>query len=1475
MANHTPIATVLSVTGEVYVRNEEGQLRLLEVGDTLNEGDVVIPSESGNLELIMEDGSPLTFSDPVEVELTRDMLTDPSVVAEDESITDPSVAAVLSALEAGQDPTDVLPPPAAGAAPGDEGHSFVRLSRIVESVSGTTFGGAAFAGFAQAFDTPDLLNQEEGDGEPVGEPSEGGPPVALPDAVSLDEDTSAVIFVLGNDRDPDGDLDPTSVRIVREPEHGTVSVDPGTGAVTYTPDPNYNGPDSFEYTVDDEEGNTSDPTPVDVTVNPVADPPLAEDDVATTDEDSAVVIDVLANDSDPDGDLDPTTVVITQQPEHGTVTVDPVTGEVTYTPDDNYNGPDSFEYTVQDAEGNTSNPATVNITVTPDGGPPPAEEGPPVAADDVASTDEDTSVVIDVVANDSDPDGDLDPTTVVITQQPDHGSVTIDPVTGAVTYTPDDNYNGPDSFLYTVQDAAGNTSNPATVSITVNPVGDPPVAENDQATTDEDTAVVIDVVANDSDPDGDLDPTTVVITQQPDHGSVTVDPVTGAVTYTPDENYNGPDSFQYTIQDEAGNTSNPATVNITVNPEGDPPVAEDDVATTDEDTAVVIDVVANDSDPDGDLDPTTVVITQQPDHGSVTVDLVTGAVTYTPDDNYNGPDSFQYTIQDEAGNTSDPATVNITVNPIEDPPVAEDDAATTDEDTAVVIDVVANDSDPDGDLDPTTVVITQQPDHGSVSVDPVTGAVTYTPDDNYNGSDSFQYTIQDEAGNTSDPATVNITVNPEGDPPVAKDDATNTDEDTAVVIDVVANDSDPDGDLDPTTVVITQQPDHGSVTVDPVTGAVTYTPDDNYNGPDSFQYTIQDEAGNTSDPATVNITVNPVEDPPVAEDDVATTDEDTAVVIDVVANDSDPDGDLDPTTVVITQQPDHGSVTVDPVTGAVTYTPDDNYNGPDNFQYTIQDEAGNTSNPATVNITVNPVNDPPEAVDDNANTEEGSAVTIDVLDNDSDPDGDPIEINSFTQPSNGTVVLNPDGSFTYTPSGEFVGEDSFTYTIRDSSGAISNTATVTITVSEDNPVELDMTNSVGTVYDVGLLSVQDTSESTNGSFKVTAPDGLASITIAGTLLTVAELNQATPVDPLTVINNGDEELVITAYDANTGVVSYSYSLINPVSHAVNRDQSSVSFEVIATDVDGDTSAPGFIMVTQIDDQPEIISVEDKSFINGVGQVMGAVVVDLSADEPHTFSWGDVTTDVRIFVHGFEITITTDDATRTASGRLADNTLVFKLTVNDDLSGYTFEQFMDIQNLNEGKDFDLSAMFTVTDEDQDSDTDTIDIAVGEEDDGGGNNGGGEGNEVRPNEEGYVLSTSGDDDMIGEPGTDIFQWHLNDGGPAGDPVRDVVNNFETGGPGADGDVLDLSDLLVSEESGDLTDYLHFKLTDSGDTVLEVSTTGGFASGFDEDAVEQVIFINDVDLVTAFTDVNDVVDQGALIQSLVNNGSLITDI
>jgi hypothetical protein len=175
-------------------------------------------------------------------------------------------------------------------------------------------------------------------------------------------------------------------------------------------------------------------------------------------------------------------------------------------------------------------------------------------------------------------------------------------------------------------------------------------------------------------------------------------------------------------------------------------------------------VLANDSDGDGTLDPTSVVVVSGPAHGSVSVDPVSGEVTYTPDTNYHGSDSFAYTVDDDDGATSNMATVTVTVNDVNDPPVANDDTASTDEDTAVTIDVLGNDSDVDGTIHPTSVTIVSGPSHGSLSVDPVSGEVTYTPDIGYTGSDSFTYTVDDDDGDTSNVATVTVTVSPAGEP---------------------------------------------------------------------------------------------------------------------------------------------------------------------------------------------------------------------------------------------------------------------------------------------------------------------------------------------------------------------------------------------------------------------------------------------------------------------------------------------------------------------------------------------------------------------------------------------------------------------------------------------------------------------------------------------------------------------------------------
>ena len=405
--------------------------------------------------------------------------------------------------------------------------------------------------------------------------------------------------------------------------------------------------------------------------------------------------------------------------------------------------------------------------------------------------------------------------------------------------------------------------------------------------------VTIDLTDNDTDVDGTIDDATLAIVQ-PANGTV-VDNGDGTVSYTPDLNFFGTDTFTYTVMDDDGATSNVATVTITVNDVNDAPVANDDSAMTDEDTAVTIDLTDNDTDVDGTIDDATLAIVQ-PTNGTV-VDNGDGTVSYTPDLNFFGTDTFTYTVMDDDGATSNVATVTITVNDVNDAPVANDDSAMTDEDTAVTIDLTDNDTDVDGTIDDATLAIVQ-PTNGTV-VDNGDGTVSYTPDLNFFGTDTFTYTVMDDDGATSNVATVTITVNDVNDAPVANDDSAMTDEDTAVTIDLTDNDTDVDGTIDDATLAIVQ-PANGTV-VDNGDGTVSYTPDLNFFGTDTFTYTVMDDDGATSNVATVTITVNDVNDAPVANDDSATTDEDTAVTIDLTDNDTDVDGTIDDATLAIVQ----------------------------------------------------------------------------------------------------------------------------------------------------------------------------------------------------------------------------------------------------------------------------------------------------------------------------------------------------------------------------------------------------------------------------------------------------------------------------------------------------------------------------------------------------------------------------------------------
>jgi gliding motility-associated-like protein len=483
--------------------------------------------------------------------------------------------------------------------------------------------------------------------------------------------------------------------------------------------------------------------------------------------------------------------------------------------------------------------------------------------------------------------------------------------------------------------------NAAHITLPVTVTNCPPVANGNTATTNEDTPVVINVPANDTDSDGNLDNTSVTVTDAPSNGTTTVDPVTGEITYTPNSNFNGTDTLIYSICDTGMPVfCDTAMVIITVTPVNDGPTANGDTASTNEDTPVVVDVPSNDTDPDGNLDETTVTITEQPANGTAIVDPVTGEVTYTPDPGFSGNDTLVYSICDTGMPVlCDTALVVITVTPVNDAPVANGDTTTTDEDTPVVINTPSNDTDPDGNLDNTSATVVTPPTNGTVTIDPVTGEITYTPDPNFNGTDTLIYSICDTGMPVlCDTAMVVITVNPVNDGPNANGDTSTTNEDTPVVIDVPSNDTDGDGNLDETSVTVVTPPSNGTTTIDPVTGEITYTPNPGFSGNDTLIYSICDTGIPVlCDTAVVVITVNPVNDAPIANGDSASTNEGNPVVINAPSNDTDPDGNLDETSVTVVTPPSNGTVTIDPVTGEITYTPNPGFSGNDTLIYSICD----------------------------------------------------------------------------------------------------------------------------------------------------------------------------------------------------------------------------------------------------------------------------------------------------------------------------------------------------------------------------------------------------------------------------------------------------------------------------------------------------------------------------------------------------------
>ncbi|MEJ2233314.1 MAG: tandem-95 repeat protein [Syntrophobacterales bacterium] len=315
------------------------------------------------------------------------------------------------------------------------------------------------------------------------------------------------------------------------------------------------------------------------------------------------------------------------------------------------------------------------------------------------------------------------------------------------------------------------------------------------------------------------------------------------------------------------------------------------------------------------------------------------------------------------------------------------------------------------------------------------------------GTYSVELTVTDNDGDT-DTDSHTVTVSAPNQPPVTDNDSYSTDEDTPLTVakpGVLVNDTDPEGDS--LKAIKASNPSNGTLNFLKSDGSFRYTPNAGFNGTDSFTYKANDGTSD-SNVATVTISVKPVNDPPVANNDSYSTDEDTPLTLakpGVLANDTDPDGD--PLTAILQTGPSDGMLTLNP-DGSFTYTPNLNFFGTDSFTYRANDGNSN-SNLATVTTTVNTVNDPPKANNDSYSTNEDTTLNVSapgVLANDSDPDGNPLTAILRSSPSNGSLTLDNNGSFTYRPDADFNGTDSFTYVANDGTSD-SNVARVTITVN--------------------------------------------------------------------------------------------------------------------------------------------------------------------------------------------------------------------------------------------------------------------------------------------------------------------------------------------------------------------------------------------------------------------------------------------
>ncbi|MEZ9399963.1 tandem-95 repeat protein [Vibrio cyclitrophicus] len=942
---------------------------------------------------------------------------------------------------------------------------------------------------------------------------ENDPPVAGSTSYTVNEDNSITISdaqLLATSSDIEGDVSIDSVTY--SGSDGVLEIN-GNGTYTFSPNENFSGEIALDVVVTDEEGAT-DATTAGITVLEVNDPPVAGPTSYTIDEDSVLTFNesqVLLNASDVEGDVE--LVGISYDGPDGIFSVNG-DGTCSYAPNENFNGQVQLGVTIRDEDGAEVD-TVINVDVLP-------INDAPVSGDLAYNVNEDGSITLSqeqLLSQASDVEGqDLTASDLTV-----DGNATVTANDdGSFTIVPEANFNGDIDIQFNITD--GTDTVQATADLTVNPVNDLPVPQDQQFSIEEDGTLQFtdaDLLTGATDIDGDN--LTVEGISYTGGDGVLTDHGDGTYTFAPNENFNGDVNFSFDVSDGTETVS--ANIDVTVTPENDPPVAGSTSYMVNEDNAITISdeqLLANSSDVEGAVSVDSVTYSGT---DGVFQDNGDGSYTFLPNENFSGDISLDLIVADEDGSI-DETTAGITVLEVNDPPVAGPTSYTIDEDSVLTFSesqILVNASDVEGDVE--LVGINYDGSDGIFTVNG-DGTCSFAPNENFNGQVQLGVTIQDEDGATVE-TQINVDVLPINDAPVSGDLAYTINEDSSITLSqeqLLAR----AGDIDSENLeAINLSNDENATIQQNDDGSYTITPDADYNGDLDLNFDIIDNDGGSVQ-VGLDITVNPLNDLPQAQDQQFSIEEDGTLLFtdaDLLAGASDIDGDeLSIENVLYTGA---DGVLSDNGDGTYSFAPNENFNGEVQFSFDVFDGTGSTA--AVIDVSVTPENDPPVAGSTSYTVQEDGQITISdeqLLANSSDVEGD-VALSSVTYAGDdGSFVDNGNGTYTFTPNENFDGDISLDVVVVDEAGATATTtAGIDVIAVNDGPETSDIQAEVDE----------------DNSITITQEQLLANATdVEGDELTASNLQTNDP--DATIVTNDDGSFTITHTENFNGELDFTYSI---------------------------------------------------------------------------------------------------------------------------------------------------------------------------------------------------------------------------------------------------------------------------------------------------------------------------------------------